>query len=199
MTLTGSNVLAVSVVCALSALVQAASAKAVPAKTLALITAVASDCAHFDATEIDTYSFTDASANGTAGGTYTLYQVQCSLAAYNTSQRYFLQDQYGTVSQIALATPIVKTTYADPQEMAQVKSISVSSYSSETEISNSSFDPQTQTLTASHKWRGVGDASESGTWVFQEGRFVLQRYEMDPTFDGEINVVTVWYKGKAID
>jgi len=199
MTLSRSSLLAVSIVFSMSAFAQAASAKAVPAKALALITALASDCAHFDATEIDTYSFTDASANGTAGGTYTLYQVQCSLAAYNTSQRYFLQDQYGAILQIALATPIVKTTYADPQEMAQVKTISVSSYSSETEISNSSFDPQTQTLTASHKWRGVGDASESGTWVFEGGRFVLQRYEMDPTFDGEINVITVWYQGKAID
>ena len=199
MTLSRSSLLAVFIAFSVSAVAQLASAKAVPAKALALITAVSSDCVHFDATEIDTYSFTDASANGTAGGTYTLYQVQCSLAAYNTSQRYFLQDQYGALSQVALVTPIVKTTYADPQEMAQVQTISVRSYASETEISNSSFDPQTRTLTASHKWRGVGDASESGTWVFEGGRFVLQRYEMDPTFDGEINVITVWYQGKAID
>jgi hypothetical protein len=40
-------------------------------------------------------------------------------------------------------------------------------------------------------WRGLGDASDSGTWLFRNGDFALVRYEVDASHDGEINPDTV--------
>jgi hypothetical protein len=56
---------------------------------------------------------------------------------------------------------------------------------------NSDFDPDTATLSSYSKWRGIGDASSSGTWVFDDGRFVLARYEVDASYDGEVNPETI--------
>jgi hypothetical protein len=46
-------------------------------------------------------------------------------------------------------------------------------------------------LTSWSKWRGVGDASANGTWAFKNGRFVLVKYDVDASYDGEINPQTV--------
>jgi hypothetical protein len=37
----------------------------------------------------------------------------------------------------------------------------------------------------------VGDASSRGTWVFADGGFRLIRYEVDASYDGEINPQTI--------
>ncbi|MGO4843166.1 DUF1176 domain-containing protein, partial [Rhizobiaceae sp. 2RAB30] len=41
------------------------------------------------------------------------------------------------------------------------------------------------------KWRGVGDASSTGTYIFREGTFTLVKYDVDASYDGEINPETV--------
>jgi len=174
-----------------------AQAGTISAKALALITAVSSDCQNFDAGRIESYTFTDPTQNGSSGGKYTLYEVPCSLAAYNSSQRWFLKNQYDDISPLSFATPVITSTYVDPDEMRQLKSVSVTSYTARGELSNSGFDAQFRSISASHKWRGLGDAGEGGTWRFEGGEFMLESYEIDPTFDGEINIKTVWSQGRA--
>jgi hypothetical protein len=56
---------------------------------------------------------------------------------------------------------------------------------------NSSFDEASQTITSASKWRGVGDASDSGTWIFRNGEFTLVKYDVDASYDGEVNPETV--------
>ena len=46
---------------------------------------------------------------------------------------------------------------------------------------NSEFDEQERSLTSFNKWRGIGDASSSGKWIFRDGDFTLVHYEVDPT------------------
>jgi hypothetical protein len=36
----------------------------------------------------------------------------------------------------------------------------------------------------------VGDASSTGTWLFRDGRFSLVQYEVDASYDGQINPET---------
>jgi hypothetical protein len=60
------------------------------------------------------------------------------------------------------------------------------------------FDPATQTIHSFVKWRGLGDASESGVWVFENGEFSLDAFEVDPTFDGEINPLPLIEGGEAV-
>ena len=54
------------------------------------------------------------------------------------------------------------------------------------------FHQETQPISSFAKWRGLADAASSGTWTFREGAFVLTRYEVDATYDGESNPVTVY-------
>ncbi|TIX06772.1 MAG: DUF1176 domain-containing protein, partial [Mesorhizobium sp.] len=56
---------------------------------------------------------------------------------------------------------------------------------------NSTYDDATQTITTFNKWRGVGDASSSGTYLFRNGDFSLVQYDVDASYDGEQNPQTV--------
>ncbi|WP_342587146.1 DUF1176 domain-containing protein [Kumtagia ephedrae] len=56
---------------------------------------------------------------------------------------------------------------------------------------NSFYDDASKSITSAAKWRGVGDASSSGTWMFRDGTFTLVRYDVDASYDGEINPETV--------
>ena len=42
------------------------------------------------------------------------------------------------------------------------------------------------------KWRGLGDASSNGTWLFRDGTFTLVRYDVDASEDGKIDPQTVF-------
>ena len=56
---------------------------------------------------------------------------------------------------------------------------------------NSEYDEATRSITSYAKWRGLGDASSSGTWMFRDGTFTLVKYEVDASYDEEINPETV--------
>ena len=72
-----------------------------------------------------------------------------------------------------------------------MKSIAITGYSARFTAVNAEYDPKTKTITSGSLWRGVGDASSGGTWVFDAGEFVLQTYEVDATYDGESNPKTI--------
>lgn len=56
-----------------------------------------------------------------------------------------------------------------------------------TTLTNSTFDEETKTITSNAYWRGIGDASSIGVWEFREASFALKRYEVDATYDEEVN------------
>ena len=56
---------------------------------------------------------------------------------------------------------------------------------------NATFTPATKSITSVSCGRGPCDASDRGTWVFEHGRFVLEVYDVDATYDGQINPVRV--------
>ncbi|MEL6967017.1 MAG: DUF1176 domain-containing protein [Pseudomonadota bacterium] len=169
-----------------------ARADDIPPATLKFITAIASDCTQFDVQAIQTVRFRDPMETGTQAGEITLYQVPCNGGAYNIFDRWVLKDPYGALMPLSFATPVFKTEYEDPSEGAKLKSISVTSFTAVADIGASSFDPKTLTLTSFFKKRGLGDAHESGAWTFENGTFVLQRYTVDPTYDGAVNPITIW-------
>jgi hypothetical protein len=121
---------------------------------------------------------------------YRLYEFACSLYAYNASTVYYLANDYGEINKLAFAEPHMDIKYAD-DEGAKLKSMVVDGFTASDVLINSSFDAASATLSSFSKWRGVGDASSSGTWKFIEGQFVLKDYEVDPTTDGEINPIKV--------
>ena len=127
---------------------------------------------------------------------YRLYEFACSTYAYNTSTVYYLANDYGEISQLSFAEPNTDIKYSD-EESAKLKSMVVDGFTSTDVLINSSYDAATATLSSFSKWRGVGDASSAGNWVFKQGQFILKSYDIDPTTDGEINPIPVIVDGKV--
>jgi hypothetical protein len=122
--------------------------------------------------------------------TLTLVQLHCFSAAYNFSSIYVTRQKDGKWSLLSFAQPKLDFDYADEDFSTLKAPPKVAGYISQHELMNSEYSAETRTISATAKWRGMGDAWSAGEWKFEEGVFVLTRYEVDPTFeppDGEDN------------
>lgn len=119
----------------------------------------------------------------------TLYQLFCMAGAYNVVQAYVFKPENGDLSLLTFAQPTYKIDYADGDEtQTELKNPpKVTGYSTTATMVNSGFDAETQTLSSSAKWRGLGDAWSAGTWAFVDGEFVLKSYEIDPTYEANLD------------
>jgi Protein of unknown function (DUF1176) len=126
---------------------------------------------------------------------YRLYEFACTLYAYNASVVYYLANDFGEISKLSFAEPHMDIKYAD-EWGAKLKSMVVDGFTSSDTLIDSSFDAATATLSSFNKWRGIGDASSTGTWKFIDGQFVLTGYDVDPTTDDEINPISVIVDGQ---
>lgn len=117
----------------------------------------------------------------------TLYQFFCFAGAYNVNLVYFIETEIDGLRPVAFAVPQYDVTYVDDDFEADVESIKVRGFTSLTMLTNPEFDPETLTMDNHALWRGLGDASSSGRWVFDKGSFVLKTYDVDASYDEEIN------------
>ncbi|MCO5065873.1 MAG: DUF1176 domain-containing protein [Rhizobiaceae bacterium] len=121
-----------------------------------------------------------------------LISFPCLMGAYNLSTIYYQWDELAGMRQLGFATPTMDIRYAEEGNTeSAVDSITVSGFEVADQLVNAEFDAATGRLTAMNKWRGIGDASSSGIWALKNGRFVLVKYDVDASYDGEINPVTV--------
>ena len=126
----------------------------------------------------------------------TLYVFECSMAAYNASEVFYLFDALG-LHRLSFAEPHMDITYKPGGEQdSKLKSMKVGGFTATEQLINAEFDDKTNSISSFSKWRGIGDASSNGTWVFDDGQFVLKDYDVDPTYDGEQNSITVIQGGK---
>lgn len=116
--------------------------------------------------------------------TARLFRYACATYAYNTAEIFYLADEYGGISEVSLPEPDLAIEYEDDSN-AKVKSLKIAGFTSRATVVNSEFDPATQTITSFSKWRGIADAFSSGSWVFQDGNFVLKRFSVDASYDEE--------------
>ncbi len=128
-----------------------------------------------------------------------LYVFQCTLAAYNETQVYYLQDSTGSLRPLSFSEPnmVIKHKVGD-DEGKTLESMKVNGFTATTELVNSEYDPATKSITSFSKWRGIGDASSTGTWKFTDGQFVLSDYSVDPTYDEEVNSISVFSNGQVV-
>ncbi|MBY5999331.1 DUF1176 domain-containing protein [Tritonibacter mobilis] len=120
-----------------------------------------------------------------------LFRFYCGTGAYNEIHAYILASPQGGVSPVQFAVPETSVQYENGDSDGKVEDIRIVGYTAESTLVNSDYDPGTQTLTSYNKWRGVGDAFSAGTWIFREGAFTLVRYDVDASYDGEQNPVTI--------
>ena len=121
----------------------------------------------------------------------TIYEVPCFFGAYNFGSVWFIDREYEGLVPLHFAAPVVDVTYAD-EDSEILESMTVVGFASHAAVVNSHFDEDSGAITSFSKWRGLGDAASSGTWTFRDGGFLLTHFTVDPTFDGEINPVTVY-------
>lgn len=123
--------------------------------------------------------------------TVRLYQMPCHYGAYNFASIWFIETEYEGLGPLHFAEPELDIDYGD-QGSETVVDVRVIGFATTSSLVNAYFDEKTRTINSFSKWRGVGDASSGGTWIFREGRFVLTNYEVDATYNAEIDPVNVY-------
>jgi len=124
--------------------------------------------------------------------TVTLIRIFCFAGAYNMVHAYYWHREYDGLQPLAFAQPAYRTEYENDDVLeGRLLGVTVTGMGATTTLVNSEFDPETQTITSHSLWRGIGDASSSGTWQFRDGEFALEHFEIDASYDGEGNPETV--------
>lgn len=83
---------------------------------------------------------------------------------------------------LAFAAPDLAYAYADEENSRLAADPKVRGFHATALLVNASFDEKTRTIASHAAWRGIGDAWDSGSWVFRDGTFLLVRFEVDPTY-----------------
>jgi len=120
-----------------------------------------------------------------------LFRFFCGRGAYNEVHVYYLANDIGDLNELHFATPQLDIRYENDDFEGKLESMTVIGFRADEALVNSEYDPESLTLTSWAKWRGVGDASSNGKWIFRDGDFALVRFDVDPTYDGEIEHTTV--------
>ncbi|MAS04734.1 MAG: hypothetical protein CL534_08580 [Ahrensia sp.] len=120
-----------------------------------------------------------------------LYQMPCTYGAYNIGSIFFFQTEFEGLGPLHFAQPELDIEYGSDDDSV-VEAIDVIGFHTAYAVINADYDPESQTITSFSKWRGIGDAFSSGTWNFIDGHFVLTRFDVDASYDGERTPQTVY-------
>lgn len=122
----------------------------------------------------------------------TLIRIFCMAGAYNVQHAYYWYRDFEGLMPLAFAEPAFSAQYENDDGLdGALLGVTVTGMTSAQTLVNSDFDPETLTITSNSLWRGIGDARSVGTWVFADGDFVLKRYDIDASYDGQVNPETV--------
>lgn len=125
-------------------------------------------------------------SKGEAPQTAELYQMFCSMGAYNLQYAFLLRDSNsGTFRLLSFARPNSHYDYTDDSDTQLKSPPRITGYGTDTTLVNATFDAKTQTIRSHANWRGLGDAWDAGQWRFADGAFNLVRFEIDPTYDSD--------------
>jgi len=138
----------------------------------------------------------DEKSEGKPDSKASLFRFPCNMGAYNETHVYYLKAPIDPLQPVAFVKPVLDITYDDP-DSTKLRTMAVKGFDSAFEVVNSDFNPADNTITTFSKWRGIGDASSVGFYRFSESRFILWNYDVDPTYDGEMNERAVLKDGKV--
>lgn len=144
-----------------------------------------------EATGIADYTIRYHTRNDEAEKEARLFRFLCMRGAYNETFAFYLTDDEGGVRQLQFAEPELDIHYANDDPEGKLEAVNVIGYNTADELVNADYDEATHSIVSHSRWRGVGDASSTGTWLFRNGRFSLVQYEVDASYDGQINPETV--------
>ncbi len=139
------------------------------------------------------YSYEEADA---PKNNFTLYVFPCSGGPFNSgSVLYGFEEGAEEVNQLHFAEPEYDIDFAD-DTLEKILDIRLRGFSTTNTLFNLSIDRENNTIYSITKWRRLADASASGLWKFERGRFVLKSFDVDATYDDQINPVRIWGEGE---
>lgn len=142
----------------------------------------------YDDEPVQSWTFKYEPGYGSDEEEVTLFRVWCMSGAYNENHAYYLYRDFEGLQPLSFAMPKVDVKYEDEDVLeSPIKSTAVVGFVATGILTNSSFDPETLEITHYARWRGIGDASSSGLWKFEDGDWALKHYEMDASYDEEMN------------
>ncbi len=122
----------------------------------------------------------------------TLVSFRCYSAAYNDIDVWFIHDAAdGGVRPVFFAQPVLHLEYDTEAAEPTVNSMEHAGFTATGQLVNSWYDADTGEIGEHSKWRGLGDASSTGSWQYRDGGFMLVWYAVDATYDGEMNPETL--------
>jgi hypothetical protein len=132
---------------------------------------------------------------------FRLYQFNCSGGAYNFSSVFYGWDEIDGLKPLSFAAPTVKPTYEDEDQNPDGKLVGLQWTGMDASflVTNAQVDTSSGAIASAAYWRGIGDASSLGTWVLSDGRYVLDTYDVDASYDGEVNPVRLYDLSSPID
>lgn len=117
-----------------------------------------------------------------------LWLFRCNIGAYNVQAVPLLWTEYDGIRPAPVTRPDLQVINEVPDDYeSPVKEVRILGWSASTMVVNPEFDAASQTLRATGYWRGMGDASDSSVWRLVDGAFRLVRFDVDASYDGEIN------------
>ncbi|MER8913944.1 DUF1176 domain-containing protein [Mesorhizobium sp. M0761] len=120
-----------------------------------------------------------------------LFEFYCQAAAYNASSVYYMTDEVSGVRQLQFTEPEMDIRYENNDSDGKLLGMDIIGFRTTGWAANSEYDEDAKTLTTFNKWRGIGDASDKGIYLFRNGDFSLVQYDVDASYDGEENPQTV--------
>ncbi|MEH7828318.1 DUF1176 domain-containing protein [Gemmobacter denitrificans] len=122
----------------------------------------------------------------------TLWHFTCMLGAYNMTSVVMVQSPaWGLVPQ-GFARPDLTIVTEDPANPeSPLKEVKIAGWSASPFLVNAEMDAATGRVFEFSKWRGLGDASSTAEWQLVDEGFRLIRYEVDASYDDQINPVTL--------
>lgn len=117
-----------------------------------------------------------------------LWIFRCNIGAYNVQSVALAHSEMNGIMPLAFAKPDLNIVLEDPDDYeSAVKEVQIAGWSSSPFLVNPEVDAAQGEIRQIGYWRGIGDASDRAVWRLVDESFRLVRYEVDASYDGEVN------------
>ncbi|MGB6116981.1 MAG: DUF1176 domain-containing protein [Mesorhizobium sp.] len=142
--------------------------------------------------EVDTFEYhLKSDGESEPAKTATLVRFICDRGAYNERSTFYLgRSDDLSVKPVKFAMPELDIRYEGDGD-TKLESVNIIGFNAVSDLVNAQYDAVTHTLVSQSMWRGLGDASSIGRWIFRDGDFALVKFDVDPTYDEKVEHITV--------
>lgn len=121
-----------------------------------------------------------------------VWLFRCNIGAYNLQSVVIGHSESEGLGLLTFARPDLDIVLDDPDDLeSAVRDVRIVGWSASPIVVNAEIDRARGELRETGYWRGMGDASSTAVWRLVDLSFRLERYDVDATYDGEVNPTTI--------